>query len=138
MLMNRVHLSVGRYWKWLAALAGFLCAHGAWAAACTKPNETCTEWIAMEAPSTALVYRSHALGARNEAITRALVIVHGGSRDAHTNFNHTLAAAFLADALEDTVIVSPRFASNEESLAKQSAQYRGGRSRGTPRQARAQ
>jgi len=116
-----IHPSFPRYSRWLLALTALVSAHGAWAAACTKANETCTEWIAMEGPLSALVYRSHALGARNETITRALVIVHGGSRDAHTNFNHTLAAAFLADALEDTVIVSPRFASNEESLSKQSA-----------------
>jgi hypothetical protein len=47
-----------------------------------------------------------------------VVIVHGGSRDANVNFTHVLAAAFLAGALDDTVIVSPRFASNEENIAR--------------------
>ena len=89
------------------------------AAPCTTATPDCTEWITVAGgPSRSMVYRSHALQARNEGITRALVIVHGGSRDAHTNFMHTLAAAFLAGALDDTVIVSPRFASNHEAIAK--------------------
>jgi hypothetical protein len=38
--------------------------------------------------------------------------VHGGSRDAEEQLRVGLAAAFLAGALDDTVIVAPRFASN--------------------------
>jgi pimeloyl-ACP methyl ester carboxylesterase len=63
--------------------------------------------------SRALVYRTHPLDARNEGITRALVVVHGAGRDADNYFRTTLAAAFLAAALEDTVVISPRFASND-------------------------
>src|SRR3954463_9891472 len=81
------------------------------AAPCLDASSACTEWIAMSEPMRALVYRSHPLAARNDRITRAIVIVHGGSRDANVNFTHVLAAAFLAGAFEDTVIVSPRFAS---------------------------
>jgi len=81
------------------------------AAPCTTPTPDCAEWVTM-GEARAMVYRSHGLQARNEAITRAVVVVHGGTRDAHNNFRHLLAAAFLAGALEDTVIVSPRFASN--------------------------
>ncbi len=92
----------------------------AWAATpCTSATSDCSEWITVAGgPSRSLVYRSHALQTRNDGITRALVIVHGGSRDAHTNFTHTLAAAFIAGALDNTVIVSPRFASNHEAIAK--------------------
>lgn len=79
----------------------------------------CTQWINVAGGSSrALVYRSYALETHNEAVTRALVIVHGGSRDAHTNFTHALAAAFIAGALNDTVIVSPRFASNHEAFSE--------------------
>jgi hypothetical protein len=40
------------------------------------------------------------------------VIVHGASRDADNYFRTALGAAFLAGALENTVVVAPRFASN--------------------------
>src|SRR5471032_2039084 len=90
----------------LAAAAGV-----ASAAPCTTATPECAEWIAM-GEARAMVYRSHGLETKNEAITRAVVVVHGGTRDAHNNFRHLLAAAFLAGALDNTVIVSPRFASN--------------------------
>ncbi len=103
--------------RWAAALLAATLAHAAGAAPCTDAAAACTEWITTtQTPMRALVYRSQPLTARNDKITRAVVIVHGGSRDAHVNFANVLAAAFLAGALEDTVIVSPRFASNEESL----------------------
>jgi len=89
------------------------------AAPCTKGVPECTEWITVAGgPSRSLVYRTYALATRNDAVTRAVVVVHGGSRDAHTNFTHVLAAGFIAGALDDTVIVSPRFASNHEAIAK--------------------
>lgn len=47
-----------------------------------------------------------------------MIIVHGGSRDAHSNFMHILAAGFIAGTLDSTMIVSPRFASNHEAIAK--------------------
>jgi hypothetical protein len=47
----------------------------------------------------------------NEAITRALVVVHGAGRDADNYFRNALAAAFLAGALDNTVVVAPRMAS---------------------------
>ena len=85
----------------------------AWAAPCTAAA-SCTEWLAVDAgPARVLVYRSHALDARNESITRALVVVHGAGRDAGNYFRHALAAAFLAGALDDTVVIAPRFASND-------------------------
>src|SRR5881397_2742383 len=45
-------------------------------------------------------------------IVRALVVVHGQGRDADNYFRTALAAAFLAGALDDTIVISPRFASN--------------------------
>jgi hypothetical protein len=63
-------------------------------------------------PGRSLVYRTYALDRRNDAITRVLVNVHGASRDADNYFRSTLAAGFLAGALENTLIVSPRMASN--------------------------
>lgn len=59
-----------------------------------------------------LVYRSYPLQTKNEAITRALLVVHGGGRDADSQFRVALGAAYMAGALDNTVLVSPRFASN--------------------------
>jgi hypothetical protein len=64
-------------------------------------------------PHRSLVYRNYPLERRNEAITRVLVSLHGASRNADDYFLSTLAAGFLAGALENTLIVSPRMASNE-------------------------
>jgi pimeloyl-ACP methyl ester carboxylesterase len=62
-----------------------------------------------------LIYRNYPLEAKNENITRALVIVHGINRDADNYFRTALAAAFLASGLSNTLIVSPRFASNSSA-----------------------
>jgi hypothetical protein len=40
-------------------------------------------------------------------------MIHGAGRDADNYFRTALAAAFLAGALEDTIVISPRFASND-------------------------
>ena len=105
------------------------------AAPCTQATTACTETVAMPEGKSALVYRSHALQTRNDAITRAVVIVHGGSRDAHNNFRHVVAAGFLAGGLDDTAIVSPRFASNEENVGAASGENTVAAARAVPRDA---
>ena len=52
---------------------------------------------------------------KNENITRAFALVHGILRDADNHFRTALAAAFLANALNDTIIVAPRFASHSSA-----------------------
>jgi pimeloyl-ACP methyl ester carboxylesterase len=82
------------------------------AAPCT--TTACTEWVILGGgPQRSLVYRSFPLTERNLAITRALVMVHGASRDADNYFRTAVAAAFLAGALENTIVVAPRFASRD-------------------------
>jgi len=99
-------------------LSLFLLAATAYAATCTTTTPACTEWITITGQSPrVLVYRSHPLDTRNEGITRALILVHGGGRDADNQFRTALGAAFLAGALEDTVLISPRFASNTGARA---------------------
>jgi pimeloyl-ACP methyl ester carboxylesterase len=86
----------------------------AWAGACTDATAACTEWITVAGgPARAQVYRTYALDSRNETVTRALLMVHGAGRDAHNYFRHALAGAFLAGALDDTVVISLRFPSND-------------------------
>jgi len=52
-----------------------------------------------------LIYRNYPLEVKNDNITRALVFVHGINRDADNHFRTVLAAAFLAGALNITIIV---------------------------------
>lgn len=81
---------------------------------CTTATPNCTEWVALgAAKARSLVYRTFPLRERNETMTRALVVVHGQGRDADNYFRSALAAGFLAGALEDTIVVAPRFASND-------------------------
>src|SRR5262245_36937920 len=81
-------------------------------AACTAAREACTEFVALGSGSArSLVYRTHSLDARNDAIRRALIMVHGTNRNADHYFETAAAAAFLARALDDTAVISPRVAS---------------------------
>jgi hypothetical protein len=92
----------------------FLVAVPAYAAEpCTKATTDCTEWVNLADQARSLVYRTYSLEAKNEKITRALIVVHGAGRDADNYFRTSVAAGFLANALEDTIIISPRFASND-------------------------
>ena len=87
---------------------------------CTTVSPDCTEWIKPTGQqSRVLIYRNYPLETKNENITRALVFVHGINRDADNHFRTALAAAFLAGALNNTVIVSPRFASNSGAPGNQ-------------------
>ncbi len=83
------------------------------AAACVTA-QGCTEWVRLgNGSARSLIYRTHSLDAKDEHITRALVMVHGAGRDADNYFRTAVAAAFLAGALDDTVVIAPRFASND-------------------------
>ena len=80
---------------------------------CTSATLDCTEWIKPAGqPLRVAVYRTYPFETRNEKITRAFVFVHGILRDADNHFRTAVAAAFLAGALDDTIIAAPRFASN--------------------------
>src|SRR5213596_1190758 len=79
---------------------------------CTTATPTCTEWVALgSGPGRSLIYRTRSLDARNENVRRALIMVHGTNRNADHYFSTAMSAAFLAGALEDTVVISPRIAS---------------------------
>jgi predicted esterase len=93
--------------------AALLTSTAATAAPCITATTSCTEWVSYGGQSRSLIYRTYPLDARNDRITRAFIMVHGAGRDADHYFSTALAAAFLAGALDDTVVVSPRFASND-------------------------
>jgi len=99
--------------KRLALMLVLLCPQAAWAGHCTTATSACTEWVTHSGgPARSLVYRTFPLDTRNEGITRALVVIHGGSRNADGYYRSALAAGFLAGALDDTLVVAPRFAAN--------------------------
>ena len=81
---------------------------------CTTAAPECTEWIAVGGGAgRSLVYRNFSLDTRNEAITRAVVVVHGAGRDADNYYRSALAWAFLAGALQTALVIAPRLASNQ-------------------------
>jgi hypothetical protein len=79
---------------------------------CTKANSECARWVTLPGNWRSLVYSNYALDKKNDQLTRALIVVHGQGRDADNYFRTSLAAAFLAEAMQDTMVISPRFASN--------------------------
>lgn len=83
------------------------------AAPCLSASASCTEWVTLHGSSRSLVYRTYSLERRNENIKRAFVMVHGVGRDADNYYRTSLAAAFLSSALDDTIVIAPRFASND-------------------------
>ena len=96
-----------------AIIASLAVAQPVYAAPCTAARADCTEWITFNGgQARSLVYRTYPLDQKNESIRRVLIMVHGAGRDADNYFRTALAAAFLAGALDDTLVISPRFASN--------------------------
>ena len=85
-------------------------------AQCVTTPASCTELVDVGGgPRRILVYRTRALTTRNDSVTRALVVVHGAERAARWEFRSVLAAAFLTGNLESTLIVAPRFKTNDGS-----------------------
>ncbi len=104
----------------IALLAGMLATASAAgrapaaAKACTNATAACTEWVKLGGgPARSVIYRTYSLDVRNDKITRALIMIHGTGRNADHYFTTATAAAFLAGALDDTVVIAPRIASND-------------------------
>jgi hypothetical protein len=96
----------------MRALLALCFSAAAYAAPCTTATTACTEFVTLGGgPARTMVYRTQPLTVRNEKITRALIVIHGTNRDADNYFRSALAAAFLADALDDTVVIVPHIAS---------------------------
>ena len=99
---------------WICGSGGGSAAAGT--GSCVTATVGCTEWVALRGgPARSMVYRTYSLDTRNDSVRRALVMVHGTNRNADHYFTTAVAAAFLAGALEDTVVISPRIASSEGS-----------------------
>lgn len=84
------------------------------AAPCLSATMACTEYVTLGGgPDRSLIYRTYPLDMRNDAIRRVFILVHGAGRDVDNYFRNALAAAFLGDALENTLVIAPRMASND-------------------------
>ena len=83
---------------------------GAQSRPCTTPTTPCERWVSLGGGTgKSMVYATHALDTPNPAITRALIMVHGAGRNADHYFATSTAAGFLAGALDNTIIIAPRF-----------------------------
>src|SRR5947207_7766023 len=82
---------------------------------CTTASR-CTEIVPMaRSEKSAKVYRNYPLNEKNDGIERALIVIHGASRDAHNYFASATAGALIAGTLGNSIIIAPRFASNHGS-----------------------
>jgi len=86
---------------------------------CTKAVTACERWITFAGgPARSKVYGTYALDAANPRVTRALVMIHGASRNADHYFETSTAAGFLAGALDNTIIIAPRYAAGNDTVAQ--------------------
>jgi hypothetical protein len=70
----------------------------------------------LDATHNVRLVASRPIDATAPKVTRALIVIHGSGRDADHAFDAALDAAKLAHALDDTIIVAPRFSSNDGGL----------------------
>src|SRR5947199_1512779 len=80
------------------------------AAPCIDATPSCTEWISPGGFARTLVYRTHPRDTPNDRIARAFIMIHGAGRDADHYFTTAVAPAVLPRALDDAVVLAPRFA----------------------------
>jgi pimeloyl-ACP methyl ester carboxylesterase len=102
-----------RLYRFAAALALAAAAFvgEAWSAPCVTPVSSCVDWLpAGETAGRLLLYRSYPLNTRNDLVTQALIVIHGAGRNADDYYRNALTGGFLADALDRTIIITPRFA----------------------------
>jgi len=86
------------------------------AAPCTKAVAACERWITFDGgPARSMVYANYPLDVANPAITRALIMVHGAGRNADHYFETSMAAAFLAGAVDNTIVIAPHFTASADT-----------------------
>src|SRR5436190_17591643 len=83
---------------------------------CTAAEAKCTQFVTLKnGPARSLVYTTYPLDRPNAAIRAALIMVPGTNRNADHYFRTATTAAFLAGALEDSIVIAPRIASADGS-----------------------
>ena len=86
-------------------------------APCTTATPACVEWVTLGGgPGRSMIYRTYSLEAPNDRVTRALIMIHGTNRNADHYFDTAKAAAFLAGAIDDAVVIAPRIVCGTDPL----------------------
>jgi len=85
---------------------------------CVRAIPQCERWVTFgSGPARSMIYSTHSLDTPHTEVTRALIMVHGANRNADHYFETATAAGFLAGALQNTVIIAPRFAAGNDKVA---------------------
>jgi pimeloyl-ACP methyl ester carboxylesterase len=72
--------------------------------------------FSLDATHNVRLVTTHPIDAAAPTLTRALVVIHGSGRDAEHAFGAAVEAAKLARTFDDTIILAPRFSSNDGGL----------------------
>lgn len=84
-------------------------------APCTTPTAACQQWVTLGGgPARSMVFSTYSLDKPNAALTRALIMVHGTNRNADHYFETATSAAFIAGALENTVVIAPHIIASQD------------------------
>lgn len=59
------------------------------------------------------VFANKSLRVADSQIKTIVIVIHGGGRDADEYFRSAMAGAYLSGALDDTLIIAPRFAASD-------------------------
>lgn len=71
-----------------------------------------------------MIYSTFSIDTPNRNVTRAFILIHGTGRNADHYFETAVAAAFLAGALENTIVISPHFIVDADSATAQRNEVR--------------
>ena len=83
---------------------------------CITPTAKCERWVQLgSGPARSMTYSTFSLDAPNRDVTRAFILIHGTGRNADHYFETAVAAAFLAGALDNTIVLSPHFVVDADS-----------------------
>lgn len=96
---------------------------------CTKAD-ACRGQLTFSTGKKIPYYRTHPLNRPNDEITRAVIVIHGLSRNADGYFGYMVRAARTERRLEDTLIIAPRFQIAIDSPSSQQHFWSGGWSQG--------
>jgi pimeloyl-ACP methyl ester carboxylesterase len=92
---------------------------------CITPTAPCERWVTLGGgPGRAMAYSTFSFDAPNRNVTRAFILVHGTGRNADHYFETAVAAAFLAGALDNTIVISPHFIVDADSATARSDEVR--------------
>ncbi|HZZ50695.1 MAG TPA: alpha/beta hydrolase [Pseudonocardia sp.] len=80
---------------------------------CTSDRKSCREQFALSEGGKLPVYRNFSLSG-NDAVTSAIVVVHGTGRNAGGYFTRMLEAAKLAGASDTTLVAAPWFTTGDD------------------------